>query len=57
MGHRSAASLFGAASRPCKNGDGQVLKFSTREDAESYKKFLTEQLTTTNISYTVETED
>ena len=35
MAHRSARSIFGAGDRPCKDIDGKVLEFATREETES----------------------
>lgn len=54
VGHRSANSVFGAMDSPCKDAEGEVTTFDTRLGAEAYRDALTKDLTTPNVSYTVE---
>lgn len=54
MGHRTAASVFGAMDTPCKNINGSVLEFETEQGAKEYRDALTKECVSPNVSYSVE---
>ena len=54
IGHRTAASVFGAMDSPCKNIDGNVLEFDAEQWAKEYCDALTKDCRSSNVYYTVE---
>jgi hypothetical protein len=52
MAHRSAASLAGPDSRPCKSADGEVMRFATHAEAETQARIYNERTRSPNVHYT-----
>jgi hypothetical protein len=54
MAHRSGMSVLGAATRPLKNAQNEVMTFETRDQARNHKNQITAELKTPNVHYTVQ---
>jgi hypothetical protein len=53
MAHRSGMSVLGAATKPLKNAQNEVMTFETREQATNHKNQIVAELKTPNVHYTV----
>jgi len=54
MGHRNPLAAAGEARRPLKDAEGKVREFDTLGEAVAEAERLRKELTTLNVTYTVE---
>lgn len=57
IARRTAGSMFGEATAPCKDHEGNVMRFLTKDAAQEKANEWTSRMSSTNVHYHVEEEN